>query len=93
MSDPGTSYRTREEVQRVRQERDPIRNLQAILVELGWTDEDKVRAMEREIRSAVEVEVAGARSDPSPGPEELWSDIYTTEPAPGPHRGCIDYEE
>lgn len=45
MSDPGTSYRTREEIQEVRQKRDPITSFKELCIELGLftTDEVKVR--------------------------------------------------
>jgi pyruvate dehydrogenase E1 component alpha subunit len=45
MSDPGTSYRTREEVQEVRQTRDPITSFKEkiLTAELVTADELKVR--------------------------------------------------
>ena len=47
MSDPGTSYRTREEVQEVRQHRDPITSFKEKLVhsDLATPDELKVTTL------------------------------------------------
>ena len=52
MSDPGTTYRTREEIQRMRSTQDPIRGLQRYIEEWGLASEEdlKVRASSRLIR-------------------------------------------
>jgi TPP-dependent pyruvate/acetoin dehydrogenase alpha subunit len=44
MSDPGTTYRTREEVQRMRSTQDPIRGLQRYLEEWGVATEAELKA-------------------------------------------------
>lgn len=43
MSDPGTTYRTREEVQRMRSTRDPIRGLQQYIEEWGLATEQELK--------------------------------------------------
>ena len=43
MSDPGTTYRTREEVQRMRSTQDPIRGLQRYIEEWGLATEQELK--------------------------------------------------
>lgn len=43
MSDPGTTYRTREEVQRMRSTQDPIRGLQRYIEEWGLASEEELK--------------------------------------------------
>jgi len=43
MSDPGTTYRTREEVQRMRSTQDPIRGLQRYIEEWGIATEQELK--------------------------------------------------
>merc|ERR1719191_2725577 len=50
MSDPGTSYRTREEIQEVRQKRDPITGFREKLVSSGLADAEELKQMELDIR-------------------------------------------
>lgn len=90
MSDPGTTYRTREEVSRVRQERDPVKRLQVQLQEAGWLTTDDAKRMEKEIREAVERQVELAKQDPEPSETMLWTDVYDRDPTS--RRGCLDYE-
>ena len=47
MSDPGTSYRTREEVQEIRQTQDPITGLKEKLIESGLSDADELKVNNR----------------------------------------------
>ena len=44
MSDPGTTYRTREEVQRMRSTQDPIRGLQRYIEEWGVATDVDLKA-------------------------------------------------
>ena len=44
MSDPGTTYRTREEVQRMRSTQDPIRGLQSYIEEWGVASAEELKA-------------------------------------------------
>ena len=43
MSDPGTTYRTREEIQRMRSTQDPIRGLQRYIEEWGLASEEDLK--------------------------------------------------
>jgi hypothetical protein len=43
MSDPGTTYRSRDEVQQVRSERDAIAGLKKYILEWGATDEASLK--------------------------------------------------
>ena len=45
MSDPGTTYRTREEVQRMRSTQDPIRGLQRYIEEWGLASEEELKVL------------------------------------------------
>merc|ERR1719289_407987 len=64
MSDPGTSYRTREEVQDVRQTRDPILGFKEKIVAAGLADADELKKMEMEVRKSVDADVKKAKTDP-----------------------------
>ncbi|CAA7270630.1 unnamed protein product [Cyclocybe aegerita] len=85
MSDPGTTYRTREEVQRMRSTQDPIRGLQNYLQEWGLASEQELKQLDKEAKAAVDSAVEEAKRSPEPGVEELWRDVYFggTEPAVG----------
>lgn len=88
MSDPGTSYRTRDEVQEVRSTRDPLSLLQSQIQEAGWATEDELSAIEKEIRAEVDEAVELAKADAFPADSELFTDIYLPETYPFAHRGC-----
>merc|ERR1712051_253522 len=76
MSDPGTSYRTREEVQEMRQKRDPITSFRERLVDADLAEVSELKAIEIEVRQAVDVDVKKAKADGQIGEEELYYDIY-----------------
>jgi len=75
MSDPA-KYRTREEVDEVRRNRDPIDHVQEILIEKGWADEAALKAIDAEVRAIVADAAEFARISPEPDPSELFTDIY-----------------
>ncbi|MCB1512831.1 MAG: pyruvate dehydrogenase (acetyl-transferring) E1 component subunit alpha, partial [Hyphomicrobiaceae bacterium] len=79
MSDPA-KYRTREEVDRVRTEHDPIEQVRARLL-AGGTAEDALKAIDREIRDTVNAAAEFAQNDPEPDPSELWTDVLIETPA------------
>ena len=74
MSDPA-KYRTREEVQEVRDKRDPIDNFSARLIRDGLMREEDRKAMDTEIRAIVNRAAEFATDSAEPAPEELYTDI------------------
>ncbi len=75
MSDPA-KYRSKEEVQKIRSEQDPIELVKARLIEKKWASEDDLKDIDREIRQVVNDAADFAQSDPEPDPAKLWTDIY-----------------
>lgn len=75
MSDPA-KYRTRDEVQKMRQEQDPIEQVRKRLLDGGHASEDELKAVDKEIRDIVSEAAEFAQSDPEPDPSELWTDVY-----------------
>ncbi len=74
MSDPA-KYRSKEEVQKMRTEHDPIEQVKARLIEKKWASEDDIKATEKEVRDIVADAAEFAQTDPEPDPSELWTDI------------------
>ncbi|GAB5436688.1 MULTISPECIES: pyruvate dehydrogenase (acetyl-transferring) E1 component subunit alpha [Roseobacteraceae] len=75
MSDPA-KYRTREEVQRMREERDPIEQVRSMLLTGKHASEDDLKAIDKEIKDVVNAAADFAKESPEPAVEELWTDIY-----------------
>ena len=82
MSDPGITYRTREEVQNVRETKDCIERLKKRLLEKGWATEELLKEKQKEINAAIDIEVEKAKATPELPIEEATLDIYTTGPPP-----------
>jgi len=78
MSDPA-KYRTREEVQKMRDERDPIEAVRILLLEGNHASEDDLKAIDKEIKKVVNESADFAKESPEPHLDELWTDIYATE--------------
>ncbi len=75
MSDPA-KYRTKEEVQKVRQERDPIERLRGELLARDGVDEAALKEIDREIKALVSDAADFAQASPEPDPAELYTDVY-----------------
>jgi pyruvate dehydrogenase E1 component alpha subunit len=74
MSDPA-KYRTREEVNEVREKRDPIEHLSVKLIAQGLATEDELKAMDKDIRQIVNHAAEFATESPEPDPAELYTDV------------------
>ena len=74
MSDPA-KYRTKEEVQRVRAERDPIDQLREKILASGLADEDALKTLDRDVKDVITEAAEFAQNSPEPDPSELYTDI------------------
>ena len=75
MSDPA-KYRAREEVQKMRDEHDPIEQVRRRLEEKGWASEEALKDIDKDIRRIINEAAEFAQADPEPDPSELWTDVY-----------------
>jgi pyruvate dehydrogenase E1 component alpha subunit len=77
MSDPA-KYRSRDEVQSVRDNSDPIEGCKAYLAEMG-VSEDDLKALEKEIRTIVNESADFAESSSEPELGELYTDVLVEQ--------------
>ncbi|CUJ89046.1 Acetoin:2,6-dichlorophenolindophenol oxidoreductase subunit alpha [Ruegeria denitrificans] len=75
MSDPA-KYRTREEVQKVREQSDPIEHVRDLLLTGKHATEDDLKAIDKEIKEIVNQAAEFSKESPEPSLDELWTDIY-----------------
>ncbi len=75
MSDPA-KYRTREEVQKIREERDAIEHVRDLLLTGKHATDDDLKAIDKEIKAVVNKAAEFAKESPEPALEELYTDIY-----------------
>ncbi|RKP10535.1 dehydrogenase E1 component-domain-containing protein [Thamnocephalis sphaerospora] len=92
MSDPGTTYRTREEIQHMRSRNDPITGLKQRILEHQVADETTLKQIEKEVRAEVDQSVQEAKDGKEPDESELFTDIYIKGTEPSLLRGR-DLEE
>jgi len=75
MSDPA-KYRTREEVQKMRDEKDAIEHVREMLLKGKHASEADLKAIDKDIKQTVNASAEFAKASPEPAPAELWTDIY-----------------
>ena len=75
MSDPA-KYRTREEVQKMRAQRDPIESIRSLLVSEKLSTDEEIKIIDKEIKEIVNSCAEYAKENPEVPAEELWTDIY-----------------
>lgn len=91
MSDPGTSYRTREEVQEVRKLRDPILTFAAKLIEQEIVTNEELKTIDNEVRAELSQVEKQAIEDPELPVDELYNDVLVQPPANFKIRGCDNF--
>lgn len=79
MSDPGVTYRTREEIKHVRDFRDPISLVRDMLVENSWATEKECKAIEKDIRKSIEEDVTKLLTDEEPNFEDMYNHVACTK--------------
>ena len=75
MSDPA-KYRTREEVQKMRAQRDPIEAVRTLLVSEKHATDEEIKTIDKEIKEIINACAEYAKDSPEVSAEELWTDIY-----------------
>ena len=82
MSDPGTSYRKREEVSDVRAQRDPIDRVKQLILKHKIATEDELKKQDKEIRDRVDLALKHATEAKELPYERLFTEIYQGEAPP-----------
>ena len=75
MSDPGSTYRTRDEITGIRQERDPVERLRKLILERELLDTAEIKAIEKAQRKIVDEAVAAGKASPEPPTENLMKNM------------------
>src|SRR5215471_13723216 len=75
MSDPA-KYRTKEEVDKVRTEHDPIEQVRKRLLDKKWASEDELKKIDASVRAVINEASEFATHDSEPDPSELYTDVY-----------------
>ncbi len=74
MSDPA-KYRTKEEVEKMRSEQDPIEQVRTRLLAKKLATEDDLKKIDAQVRAIVNEAAEFATHDPEPDPSELYTDV------------------
>lgn len=74
MSDPA-KYRSKEEVEKMRSQHDPVEQLARMLAGGGMADEAMLKQLDREVKEIVTASADFAQQSPEPDPSELWTDV------------------
>ncbi len=83
MSDPGTTYRDREEIRVTRETRDPIELLKRRLLDSGAATEAELKDVEVRVRKEVAEELAAAKAGNLPPAQDLIRDVLWEGGKPG----------
>ena len=73
MSDPA-KYRTKEELTDMKDNRDPIVKVRALMLDSGMSEDD-IKIIDKEIKEIVNEAAQFAQDSPEPPPEDLWTDV------------------
>jgi pyruvate dehydrogenase E1 component alpha subunit len=83
MSDPGTTYRNREEIEFTRTTRDPLEFIKLCLQQADFMTAEEIKETEKRIRKEVQAEILKAKESALPVlPDDLVSDIYAASLTP-----------
>lgn len=74
MSDPA-KYRSKEEVQKMRAEKDPIERVRVRLIEEFKVGEDALKTIDKDVKAIVSDAAEFAQNSPEPDPSELYTDV------------------
>jgi pyruvate dehydrogenase E1 component alpha subunit len=74
MSDPA-KYRTREEVEDMREHNDPIKRCEKRIIDNGYGDAAALKDIDKEVKAVINEAADFALESPEPAPEELYTDV------------------
>ena len=87
MSDPGSTYRTRDEVTTMRQARDPVERVRKLLLDHGFAETADLKAIEKAVKKEIDEAIEVSKATPEPAASMLQSNIYQ-EPCGAVMRGA-----
>lgn len=87
LSDPGTTYRTREEIQKMRSSSDPIQGLKTHLIEWGVIEESELKKVDKAAKELVDKDLEEAKNSPEPDVDNLFKHVYVEGSEPKCLRG------
>ncbi|KAK9825166.1 hypothetical protein WJX81_000917 [Elliptochloris bilobata] len=76
ISDPGSTYRTRDEIAGVRRARDPIEHVRTLLLEHNFAEAKELKQIERDVKKEIDEALEAAKKGSEPPIEDLWNNIY-----------------
>jgi pyruvate dehydrogenase E1 component alpha subunit len=87
MSDPGTTYRTREEIQQMRSKSDAINGLKDRIIQNNIATDEELKQIDKSVRAAMDKAVADAMAATEPDLKELYTQVYMKGTEPSAIRG------
>jgi pyruvate dehydrogenase E1 component alpha subunit len=82
MSDPGTTYRNREEIEFTRTTRDPLEFIRKCMIDSGYMTTEDIKEVEKSIRKDVQSQVKKAKESIKPPLSELATCVYAADLTP-----------
>ncbi len=82
MSDPGISYRTKDEVANVKSTKECIGFVKKVILDNQVVTEEDLKKIDKDIKNRIEEKVEKIINDPFPPAEEMIKDIYVRENPP-----------
>jgi len=80
MSDPGLTYRSKEEVAAIRAEKDPIERIKYYLTDNNLATEEEIANIDKDVKQEVDEAVKAAKDAPVPEPSQLYKGVYMNGP-------------
>ncbi|XP_008840405.1 pyruvate dehydrogenase E1 component subunit alpha, testis-specific form, mitochondrial [Nannospalax galili] len=80
MSDPGISYRSREEIHDMRSKSDPVVLLREQMISNNLSNVEELKEIDTDVKREIEEAAQFATTDPEPPLEDLANHLFTTQP-------------
>lgn len=90
MSDPGSTYRTPDDVKNYRSHKDCINRVRNMIVSNNLATEDELKAIERTIKDNIMEDIEKIKKDPYPESSELLTNVYVED---SPYVRGVEYSD